>query len=126
MNRPRALSFALSGLWGDIFGSYDKEAARRKLDKILRRRTAIGTDVRHYRFERLWPECIRIHQAGIIRAVASALDCLAGVMIGVAALSMSILKVTGGQDRAVASVSCVFPHRFVISDPSKTTCEPVM
>jgi len=117
MNLPRALSFALSGLWDDIFDSYDKEAARRKLDKILRRRTAIGTDVRH-RFERLWPEFIRIHQAGIIRAVASALDCLAGVMIGVAALSMSIPKVTGGQNRAVASVSCVFP--------SKTSCEPVM
>jgi len=33
MNLRRALSFALSGLWDDIFDSYDKEAARRKLDK---------------------------------------------------------------------------------------------
>lgn len=35
---------------------------------------------------------MRIHQAGIIRALASALDCLAGVIIGVAALPLSILK----------------------------------
>jgi hypothetical protein len=42
--------------------------------------------------EQLGPEFIRIHQAGIIRALASALDCLAGVIIGVAALPMSILR----------------------------------
>src|SRR5438309_2293191 len=40
-------------------------------------------------FEQLSPEFIRIHQAGIIRALASALDCLAGVIIGVAALPMN-------------------------------------
>jgi hypothetical protein len=34
---------------------------------------------------------MRIHQAGIIRALASTLDCLAGVIIGVVALPQSIL-----------------------------------
>ncbi|MGA2433888.1 MAG: hypothetical protein ABSG25_01240 [Bryobacteraceae bacterium] len=43
-------------------------------------------------FEQLGPEFIRIHQSGIIRALASALDCLAGVIIGVAALPTGILR----------------------------------
>jgi len=36
-------------------------------------------------FDQLCPDFIRIHQAGMIRSLASALDCLAGVIIGVAA-----------------------------------------
>lgn len=43
-------------------------------------------------YEQLGPDFMRIHQAGIIRALASALDCLAGVIIGVAALPLSILR----------------------------------
>ncbi len=43
-------------------------------------------------FEQLGPEFVRIHYAGIIRALASALDCLAGVIVGVAALPMCILR----------------------------------
>jgi hypothetical protein len=43
-------------------------------------------------YEQLCPDVMRIHQAGLIRALASALDCLAGVVVGVAALSHSILK----------------------------------
>jgi hypothetical protein len=42
--------------------------------------------------DELSPVFIRIHQVGLIRALASALDCLAGVIIGVAALPISILK----------------------------------
>jgi len=32
-------------------------------------------------FEQLAPDFVRMHQAGLIRAIASALDCLAGVII---------------------------------------------
>lgn len=39
--------------------------------------------------EQLAPDFVRMHQAGLIRAIASALDCLAGVIIGVAALPHS-------------------------------------
>lgn len=51
-------------------------------------------------FDQLCPDFIRIHQAGIIRSLASALDCLAGVIIGVAALPLSILKADFGRVRA--------------------------
>jgi hypothetical protein len=50
---------------------------------------------------KLCPEFIRIHQAGIIRALASALDYLAGVIIGVAALPLSILKADFGRVRVM-------------------------
>lgn len=43
-------------------------------------------------YDQLGPDFMRIHQAGTIRALASALDCFAGVIIGVAALPLSILK----------------------------------
>lgn len=43
-------------------------------------------------YEQLLPDLMRMHQAGMVRALASALDCLAGVVIGVAALPLSILR----------------------------------
>ena len=42
--------------------------------------------------EQLAPDLVRMHQAGLIRSIASSLDCLAGVIIGVAALPNSILN----------------------------------
>ncbi len=51
--------------------------------------------------EQLLPDLLRMHQAGMIRAIASALDCFAGVIIGVAALPQSILKADFKQARAV-------------------------
>jgi len=42
--------------------------------------------------DRLSPAFVRIHYAGMVRALASALDCLAGVVIGVAALPINILR----------------------------------
>jgi hypothetical protein len=51
--------------------------------------------------DQLCADFIRIHQAGIIRSLASALDCLAGVIIGVAALPLSILKADFGRVRAM-------------------------
>ncbi len=41
--------------------------------------------------EQLVPGRVRIHRVGLVRALASALDCLAGVIIGVAALPVKIL-----------------------------------
>ena len=49
--------------------------------------------------DQLAPELIRIHYAGIIRALASALDCLAGVIIGVTALPLNILRADFGKVR---------------------------
>jgi hypothetical protein len=51
--------------------------------------------------EQLAPDLVRMHQAGMIRAIASSLDCLAGVIIGVAALPQSILKADFRQARTV-------------------------
>ena len=51
--------------------------------------------------EQLAPDLVRMHQAGLIRAIASSLDCLAGVIIGVAALPHSILKADFKQARTV-------------------------
>jgi hypothetical protein len=51
--------------------------------------------------EQLAPDLVRMHQAGLIRAIASSLDCLAGVIIGVVALPQSILKADFKQARAV-------------------------
>jgi hypothetical protein len=43
-------------------------------------------------YDQLCPHVLRLHQAGLIRSLASALDCLAGVMIGVVPLPQNILK----------------------------------
>jgi hypothetical protein len=51
--------------------------------------------------EQLAPDLVRMHQGGLIRAIASSLDCLASVIIGVAALPHSILKADFKQARAV-------------------------
>lgn len=53
--------------------------------------------------EQLLPDLVRMHQAGAVRAVASALDCLAGVVIGVAALEENIL--TAGFKKVRKSLS---------------------
>jgi hypothetical protein len=50
-------------------------------------------------YEQLTPGFMRMHEVGVIRALASALDCLAGVVIGVAALPQSILKADFGKAR---------------------------
>jgi len=50
--------------------------------------------------EQLVLDLVRMHQAGLIRAIASSLDCLAGVTIGVAALPQSILKADFKETRA--------------------------
>ncbi len=42
--------------------------------------------------EQLMPAIAGIHRVGLVRALASALDCLAGVIIGVAALPQNILR----------------------------------
>ncbi len=41
-------------------------------------------------FEQLGPDFVRIHCAGIVRALASVLDCLAGAIVGVAAVWLLI------------------------------------
>jgi hypothetical protein len=43
-------------------------------------------------WEELGLPLVRLHVTGVVRALAGSLDCLAGVVIGVAALPLSILK----------------------------------
>lgn len=46
-------------------------------------------------------EMVTLHLVGIVRAVAGALDCLSGVVIGVAALPTSVLRADFGRTRRV-------------------------
>jgi hypothetical protein len=50
--------------------------------------------------DQLAPDLVRVHYAGIVRALSSALDCLAGVVIGVAALPINILRADFDKARA--------------------------
>ena len=79
--------------WLEYLGASDRDSAR-LADAV--KMTPAGPVISPPRprnpFEQLCPEFIRIHQAGIIRSLASALDCLAGVIIGVVALPTSILR----------------------------------
>jgi hypothetical protein len=79
--------------WLEFLDAADRDSAR-FVDavKMENGRPTIDAPRARSPFEQLGPEFIRIHQSGIIRALASALDCLAGVIIGVAALPMSILR----------------------------------
>lgn len=79
--------------WLEFLDASDRDSAR-FVDavKIDNGRPTMDAPCARSPFEQLGPEFIRIHQAGVIRALASALDCLAGVIIGVAALPMSILR----------------------------------
>lgn len=49
--------------------------------------------------DELGPIMADLHLAGLFRAVGSTLDCLGGVLVGVAALPLSILKADFGQAR---------------------------
>lgn len=49
--------------------------------------------------EELSIQMVRLHVAGVVRALAGALDCMAGTIIGVLALPRSILKADFGQVR---------------------------
>lgn len=79
--------------WLEYLGASDRDSARlADAVKITPTGPVISPPRPRSPLEHLCPEFIRIHQAGIIRALASALDCLAGVIIGVAALPMSVLR----------------------------------
>jgi hypothetical protein len=57
-------------------------------------------------YDQLSPDFMRVHQAGIIRALASTLDCLAGVLIGVVAVPQSILRADfAGARRALGKIN---------------------
>jgi hypothetical protein len=92
--------------WLEFLGASERDSAR-FVDAVKMENGRPTIDAPRVRspFEQLSPEFIRIHQAGIIRALASALDCLAGVIIGVAALPISILR--ADFDRARARLSKV-------------------
>jgi len=78
--------------WLEYQDASDRDNAR-LAEAVKLRRSGPVIDVPRPRSasEQLAPDLVRMHQAGLIRAIASALDCLAGVIIGVAALPKSIL-----------------------------------
>jgi len=62
-------------------------------------------------FEQLGPDFVRIHCAGIVRALASVLDCLAGAIVGVAAVWL--LRVAPNRYKWVRNSVCAH-HRYGI------------
>jgi hypothetical protein len=87
--------------WLEYLGASDRDDARlADAVKMTPSGPMIVPPRARHALDQLCPEFIQIHQAGIIRALASALDCLAGVVIGVAALPMSILKADFDKARA--------------------------
>lgn len=87
--------------WLEYLGASDRDNARlADAVKMTPTGPVISPPRARHALDQLCPELIHIHQAGIIRALASALDCLAGVLIGVAALPMSILRADFDKARA--------------------------
>lgn len=79
--------------WLEFLDAVDRDSARfADAVQIENGRPIISAPRPHSALDQLAPELVRVHYAGIVRALASALDCLAGVVIGVAALPMSILR----------------------------------
>jgi hypothetical protein len=79
--------------WLEFLDAADRDTARfADAVQIENGRPIISAPRPRSALDQLAPELVRVHYAGIVRALASALDCLAGVVIGVAALPMSILR----------------------------------
>ncbi len=51
--------------------------------------------------EDIGADLVRLHAAGVVRALSGALDCLAGTIVGVVALPTSILKASFGGVRMI-------------------------
>jgi len=87
--------------WLEYLDASDRDSARfADAVKMENGRPIIAAPRPRSPLDQLGPELIRIHYAGIVRALASALDCLAGTLIGVAGLPMSILKADFGKARS--------------------------
>jgi hypothetical protein len=87
--------------WLEFLDAAERDSARfADAVQIENGRPTISAPRPRSPLDELAPELVRIHYAGIVRALASALDCLAGVVIGVAALSMSILRADFERARA--------------------------
>jgi hypothetical protein len=79
--------------WLEFLEASDRDSARfADAVKFEHGRPVISPPRPRTAFEQLAPEFIRMHQAGIARALSSALDCLGGIVIAVAALPRSILR----------------------------------
>jgi hypothetical protein len=87
--------------WLEFLDASDRDSARlANAVKLLPDGPVIDPPAPRSAFDQLAPDLVRMHQAGLIRALASSLDCLAGVIVGVAALPQSILKADFKQARA--------------------------
>jgi hypothetical protein len=92
--------------WLEYLDASDRDSARfAHAVKLLPGGPVIDSPRPRCASEQLAPDLVRMHQAGLIRTIASALDCLAGVITGVAALPQSILKADFKQARTV--LACI-------------------
>ena len=88
--------------WLEFLDSSDRDSARfADAVKIENGQPQLSAPRPRTPLEQLGSELVRIHLVGVIRALASALDCLAGVIIGVAALPTSILRADFTKARGV-------------------------
>jgi hypothetical protein len=88
--------------WLEYLDASDRDSARlAHAVKVLPSGPVIDLPRPRSVSEQLAPDLVRMHHAGLIRAIASSLDCLAGVIIGVAALPHNILKADFKQARTV-------------------------
>jgi hypothetical protein len=88
--------------WLEFLDAAERDSARfADAVQIENGRPTISAPRARSPFDQLGPEFVRIHCAGIVRALASALDCLAGVTIGVTALPTSILRADFARARSL-------------------------
>ena len=79
--------------WLELLDAIDREDAfQADVIQMIDGQPQIVARPRMTPLESLGPDIVRLHQVGVARALAGALDCAAGTIIGVMALPMNILK----------------------------------
>ena len=79
--------------WLELLDAVDREDTfQADVIQIVDGQPQICARPRMTPLESLGPDMVRLHEVGIARALSGALDCVAGTIIGVMALPLSILK----------------------------------
>jgi hypothetical protein len=79
--------------WLELLAAIDREDAfQADVIQIINGSPRMVARPRTTPLESLGPDIARLHQVGVARALAGALDCAAGTIIGVIALPMNILN----------------------------------
>ena len=79
--------------WLELLDAVDREDTfQADVIQIVDGQPQICVRPRMTPLESLGPDMVRLHEVGVARALSGALDCVAGTIIGVMALPLSILK----------------------------------